>query len=239
MSAVFDSQTKTARRVADPLTDKKLCPLGQLQFPSINTVIALGMFIGVDVAVIHGDQFIQVIKDLTVNILGNHKMTVIQNFISNVIGNHTEIIIGIRNTTIISNHITVNVGPRITNYTAVHVEVHCAPRSTSEPTSWFQWAFAKGLGCVVKVDLTVLKTEAVVQQVSAIMSKFELNAIKINPVGIDTKQAVSEMWLCGMENKLDALAMKIQPAAVAVGAVAGKLVGLITQLLTFGLNQVW
>jgi hypothetical protein len=99
MMAVFDGSTKTPRRVADPITDKRICSVASLTLPAIDTPAAL-LYPGSDVSVVHGDQQLHVDQnrfmkvgmnqDVTIGMNEiylvdmNRTMTVMQNYTRNV-----------------------------------------------------------------------------------------------------------------------------------------------------------
>ena len=102
--AVFDGSVKTPRRVADPLTDKRVSSVASLTLPAINTPAAL-LYPGSDVSVIHGNQQLHVdqnrIMKVDMNqdvVIGmnevylvdmNRTMTVMQNYTRSVMMNST------------------------------------------------------------------------------------------------------------------------------------------------------
>ena len=244
MASVFDGKVKVARRVRDPLTDKKLCPLGQLSFPVINTTVALGIAIGIDVTIVHGDQWIQIDGSLTINIMKNHNVTIYQNETYTVIGNRyltivqnfTEIVIGIYTSTTISARIITNVSITNTTYICPHIEVNVAPRNNSE-SSWFTWAWAKGLGALFKVDLLALKTEAVLQQISFIVSKFEVGVISTKCYGVETKMELAATWLQALQGWMKGIHTGIVGVEPMIGGVKLHGVGLTLKTLVLGVNQ--
>lgn len=244
MTSVFDGNAKVKRRVRDPLTDKKLCPLGQLSFPNINTTIALGIAVGIDVTIVHGDQWIQIDGSLTINIMKNHNVTVHQNETYIVYGNryltiiqnYTEIIVGIYNTTVVSARIMTNVSITNTTYICPHIEVNVTPRNNSE-ASWFTWAWAKGLGAAFKIDLLALKTEAVLQQISFIFSKFECGVISTKVYGIETKVEGAAAWVKALKMRLEGVYGFVKGIEPGIGGVKLHGVGLTLKTLILGVNQ--
>src|SRR5947209_5849363 len=110
MPAVFDKTTKVGRRVPDPMTDKILCPVGTLSFPVINTTIALGIAIGVDVKIIHGDYFEQINGSVTINITGNLNTTIFQNEIRLVFQNQMITVLQNLILTVVASFIHTTIG---------------------------------------------------------------------------------------------------------------------------------
>jgi hypothetical protein len=73
--AVFDGCVKTARRVADPITDKRVSSVASLTLPAINTPAALS-YPGTDVSVIHGDQQLHVDRNRIMKVGMNQDVTI-------------------------------------------------------------------------------------------------------------------------------------------------------------------
>jgi hypothetical protein len=73
--AVFDGSIKTARRVKDPVTDRRLTSVASIALPAINTPAAL-LYPGTDVSVVHGDQQLHVDRNRMMKVGMNQDVTI-------------------------------------------------------------------------------------------------------------------------------------------------------------------
>lgn len=73
--AVFDGSIKTARRVKDPVTDKRVDSVASITMAAINTPAAL-LYPGTDVSVVHGDQQLHVDQNRIMKIGMNQNVTI-------------------------------------------------------------------------------------------------------------------------------------------------------------------
>lgn len=80
---VFDGKVRTARRIADPMTDKRIDSLASLSLPVINTSSAL-LYPGADVSVVNGIQHLQVSDDRNMHVGMNQNVTIGMNEIYRV-----------------------------------------------------------------------------------------------------------------------------------------------------------
>ncbi len=73
--AVFDGSIKTARRVKDPVTDRRVASVASITLAAINTPAAL-LYSGTDVSVVHGDQQLHVDQNRIMRIGMNQDVTI-------------------------------------------------------------------------------------------------------------------------------------------------------------------
>jgi hypothetical protein len=73
--AVFDGSIKTARRVKDPVTDKRVVTVASISLATINSSAAL-LYPGTDVSVVHGDQQLHVDQNRIMKIGMNQDVTI-------------------------------------------------------------------------------------------------------------------------------------------------------------------
>lgn len=73
--AVFDGSIKTARRVKDPVTDRRVTSVASITLAAINTPAAL-LYPGTDVSVVHGDQQLHVDQNRIMKIGMNQNVTI-------------------------------------------------------------------------------------------------------------------------------------------------------------------
>jgi hypothetical protein len=235
--AVFDAATKIGRRVPDPLTDKKLCPQGCLGWPMINSTTALGMYMGTDVVVVHGDQWRHIDNNVTVNIGGNLQTTIFKNEIRTVminqtitvISNHTLTVIGVSNITRIGAHITLNVSVYNSTYIAVKNELHCAPNAKTEPTSKYKVACFEGkvIYCLSQANIVIdNKFAGVVLAVSGYkcdiaMLKTDAKALENKACGLKTEATGLKAAAAGLKAAARGIKARVSALAAQVGARLG------------------
>ena len=139
--SVFDGKTKIGRSVADPNTDKTLPPSGSLGWSAITGQTALGVTVGSDVALVHGDQWQSVDTDRTHKIGGSGNSTIEGDENRKVSGDHNKQISGDQNQIISGDHnLNVSgqsqslfVGPKTDVHVAPLCIMHSATQCTSEP----------------------------------------------------------------------------------------------------------
>lgn len=73
--AVFDGSIKTARRIKDPVTDKRVVSVASITMAAINTPAAL-LYPGIDVSVVHGDQQLHVDQNRIMKVDMNQNVTI-------------------------------------------------------------------------------------------------------------------------------------------------------------------
>jgi len=241
----FDKAVQIGRRVEDPEDDKDLCPPGALIWTAITTPTAMPPCIGIDVQLVHGDMWNHIEQNVMVNIQGNNTVnifqnetyTVTQNRTTNIVGNYTKTIIGIYNHTTINAHIQLNVAVRNNTFVSPKTETHSSPKCSQEPTSWMESVMSFIGNYVIAFEASFMKIETYVQQVGAVVSKFEMAVIKSEANGIENNAEGGNMAMIGLENKLDAIGSRIQALQPSVGALKGHLVGTTLKTLVLGVNQ--
>lgn len=73
--AVFDGSIKTARRIKDPITDRRVSSVASITLATINTPDAL-LYSGTDVSVVHGDQQLHVDRNRMMKVDMNQNVTI-------------------------------------------------------------------------------------------------------------------------------------------------------------------
>jgi len=215
----------------------------------------MGVFIGVDVTVVHGDQWIQVDNSLTVNIGGNSTTTIFKNEFHTVIQNQTVTIVQNQIITVVQNriltvigqliqtnigvHINVNIAPRIETYVSVHITVRASPEMEGDSAPWFKCE-PFHFECIgLSIELIGVEIQAVggsfavaVMEMKAAGFAFEYLLIGIELIPIFVLGSIVFLEIVGVE-----LLMVV--AEVHIGATAVELhaADLWTGLL-IGLNQL-
>jgi hypothetical protein len=187
--------------------------------------------------VIVGDHFLKITGNSTTNIVQNETYTVTGNRTTMITGNYTKVIIGIYSHTTISNHMQVNISPRINLYCSPQVETHSAPRQAAEPTGWFETVTNIFFSYILKFEIAFAKIEVNVNVTEAVLSKFEMCAIHTEAKGIENTAEGGNMFLCGLENKLDAIGSRLQAMQPSLGILKGHVVATTLKTLVLGVNQ--
>jgi hypothetical protein len=126
--SVFDNTVKIGRRVADPLTDKKLDSPGSLSWGGITGTSALAGTTGVDCKLIHGDRWQQILGNMTENYTGNVNTTIFQNW--------TIMVMGVMNLTVIQGYNEVEMGPVNRTYMMVVNDTFLMDHNVTVPASF-------------------------------------------------------------------------------------------------------
>ena len=75
-SQIFAGSSKTMNGSFNPLSDNKTPELGALSLGAMTSPGALAATTGIDVSLIHGDEWNQIEGNLTENVLKNHQFVV-------------------------------------------------------------------------------------------------------------------------------------------------------------------
>jgi hypothetical protein len=243
---VFDAATQVGRFVSDPGTDKRLPPGGSLSYGSITSPSALAGTLGIDVALVHGDQWDQVEGNRTCNILMNHICTVFQDEVYKVLidrrttiaGNYYKTVIGNYNQTIIGIHNVTNISNRNNTYVSPKIEVHTAPKQSQEPTGWWQY---------IKENTKIYYYQTnIVLGAAFNFSVFEVNIalIRLGAFGFDGTATGFQMeFICFRidvklsDNRITAMALKVSALNGHLGPLDMQAVGLKLMGLALGVNQ--
>jgi hypothetical protein len=242
---VFDGVTKIKRRVPDPLTDKKLCPVGQLQFPIINTIIAL-VFPGIDITIVHGDQWIQIDGSVTCNISVNYNLTifqnhihvVMQNYMRTVIQNFINTVIGIQVFTQIGMLINVNVTGIMRTNVGITVYVFVSPTQRAHSSPEFHCEPFKFTCIGLSIALTGVKIEATGMALSVVPLKMEMKAMSLTLASIDMAIKVMDMKLAGLNAGLYGVNFTVSYLAMKTATLELSIPMFKICGIQFGPNQV-
>jgi len=216
--SVFDSSIKTPRRVSDPGTDKSLGQGGSLAWPAIASATGLASCTGVDAALIHGDQWD--------NILGNRQLLITQNWTQTTLGTKTCTVVqnrvtstvATRNDTTVGATVRTNVGPAAHNYVAPHVASHTSPQNRFEPTAYLHFIFSKlwAGNSLNNIGLLYFQFFAVYTTITPTYFNLTpalnlaVTGINIHFEGLDNGSRALENKLAGMQSKIQGLEAKPQ-----------------------------
>ena len=134
MSA-FNANVQTATQASAAANDSKPPALGSLGAGSMTSPAALAGTTGVDVRLIHGDCWDQIVGNYVVNILKNEATTITLNETRTVNGNLVNKVVGTTTDTRIGVHNQTNIAPRNDTYFHTRTEDHHQPEQIHQPTS--------------------------------------------------------------------------------------------------------
>ncbi len=133
-NSTFGGTPKTVNGSFDPSADNKTPHLGSLDMAAMSSRTALADTTGIDVSLIHGDEWNQIMGNLTENVLNNHiffvkldeNYTVNTNLVRRVNGTTNDTRVGVHNQT--------NIQPRNDIYMHTRSEVHYQPENREQKT---------------------------------------------------------------------------------------------------------
>jgi hypothetical protein len=176
---------------------------------------------------------------------GDHMVTVMKNEIYTIMvnrtlstnGNVTKTTIGSTTDTKIGPCTGVQVGPENKCNVGPNSETNCAPKAKADPTSVFEtfsnifWTY------IVNFEAAAIKIEIFGNYTGFCVSKFEAVVIKSEANGIENTAEGGNMFLIGLENKLDAIGTRIQAFQPSIGGLKLHGVGTTIKTLVLGVNQ--
>lgn len=222
--AVFNGDIRTPRAVADPGTDHQLPPSGALSYGAMQSQSALAGTNGADVALVHGNKWLELDGNLTQDIHGNEKDTIDGNLVGKVLSNMDWTVVGNTADKRIGSHVSTNVAPRHDIYchslTETHHQPHCKQQPTSrkevitnqyfDAHSWFTHTWLSALVAAVGINVfgAYGRLAGVYVQDNSLafgfhLGKTELKALKTDIAGIGS----------------DIRALHLHTAALKAGAV--------------------
>ena len=242
---VFAGNTQIARRVADPITDDTLPSPGSLSWSAITTPAALAGTVGQDCMLVHGSVWRQIQGMETEFIGGDHMVTVmktetytiVKDQILTISGHRIRTVMGNTTDTTIGSHTGVQVGPDNKLNVGPNTETHCAPKAKTDPTSFFDTISNIFFTYILNIEAALAKVEIFVNYTGFTLSKFEAVVIKSEAVGMENSAEGGNLFLCGLENKLDALATRIQAIQPSIGASKLHIVASTIKTIVLGVNQ--
>ncbi|HEX3437410.1 MAG TPA: hypothetical protein VHT24_11640 [Pseudacidobacterium sp.] len=137
--SVFNGKVHTPLRVPDPGTDHLLPPSEDLSYGAITSSSALAGTNGVDAALIHGNQWLELYGNLTDDIHGNFNCNIFRNHRHKTIGDYDCTIVGKTTDKRIGCQLHTNVAPRVDIYLHTRCESHSQPENRQQPTSRKDW----------------------------------------------------------------------------------------------------
>jgi hypothetical protein len=237
--SVFDRSTKTRRLVADPGTDHAVPSQAALIWGAITSPVALGPTVGVDAALVHGDQWQQVNGSMTENftqnvttaILQDHKHNITGNRTTQIAGNHTETVAGNLNSTIIGTTNALYLSPKNDVHASPNNRVNSASENQQEPSDKTQilgvsFEHKKSETVITDTSLglnwlaeefTLVKAEGTALNVEGkLLDLAAVYGISVEPKMTEVELEPLHTFLKGAEAKVAAGAVAAVPAVNAV-----------------------
>jgi hypothetical protein len=218
MGSVFDGNTKTGLRVADPKMDKTLLGSGSLAFGGMASATGLAGCNGIDAKLVHGDRWQQIDANFTEQVNADEKITILGNVTRMVVGNRTLTTVGNVTSTIVSNNnetvvgstIRTHVGAAAHTYVSNHVATHASPQNRFEPGVYLHFVVDKLWAGNSLKNIGMLKFEFFVNKTSIAVTNIDIRPVlSFALTGINIQFAGFSNAGRGLQNKVAALQFKV------------------------------
>lgn len=185
-----------------------------LSWGQISSAIGLSGCTGIDVKLVHGNQWQQIEGDLTTNIGSNETRNVVGNQDLTTAGNVEETIVGNLTTTIIGAELHTNMSVQNHTRAAPRTEVHMGSKQQSEPgmfmraitNLWENHTFEfKGLA--IRLQLMGTSTEITAHRLQCIMNDTKVKSAEVGGYILKNDVQALKNLATAVKNQVNGVAM--------------------------------